>query len=88
MGIVIWIVVGLLAGLIARALFPGPQAMGIIATILLGLVGSFVGGLVGMVVWHHDIAQFTPGGLLLSALGAIVVLLIWGAASRRRPVRP
>ncbi|MHB8873961.1 MAG: GlsB/YeaQ/YmgE family stress response membrane protein [Myxococcaceae bacterium] len=92
MSIIAWIVIGLLAGLIARALVPGPQPMGFIATTLLGIVGSVVGGLVGAAIWQRNAGEFSPGGLVLSILGAIAVLLIWGAVTRRgatrRPVRP
>ncbi|MGZ4603007.1 MAG: GlsB/YeaQ/YmgE family stress response membrane protein, partial [Kineosporiaceae bacterium] len=52
--IISMIVVGLIAGFIARAIVPGPDPMGIWATILLGIVGSFIGGFLGYVLFHHD----------------------------------
>lgn len=85
MGIIAFIVVGLIAGLIARAILPGRQNMGLLATTLLGIVGSFVGGLVGS-LFRRDGRLFDlhPSGILMSVLGAIVVLLLVGAAGRRR----
>ena len=83
--IIAFIVIGLIAGLLARALVPGKQRMGLLATTLLGIVGSLAGGFIGTLLWHRNSGQFTPGGLILSVLGAIVALLILGAV--RRPAR-
>jgi uncharacterized membrane protein YeaQ/YmgE (transglycosylase-associated protein family) len=79
------IIVGLVAGFIARALVPGPDPMGVGGTILLGVVGSFVGGFLGYVLFHKDASQgaLQPSGIIGSILGAIVVLLLWRAFSRR-----
>ncbi len=87
MGIIAFIVIGLLAGLIARALLPGNQSMGLLATTLLGIVGSFVGGLIGS-LFRRDgrLFDLTPSGLLMSVLGAVVVLLLVGFAGKRRRV--
>ncbi|HEY1917470.1 MAG TPA: GlsB/YeaQ/YmgE family stress response membrane protein [Streptosporangiaceae bacterium] len=76
--IVLLIVVGLIAGLIARLLVPGRDSMGIIGTIVLGIVGSFVGGFIWDIVEFHRFApsQFHLVGIIGSILGAIVVLLI------------
>jgi uncharacterized membrane protein YeaQ/YmgE (transglycosylase-associated protein family) len=84
-GLIAFIVVGLIAGLIARAILPGRQNMGLLATTLLGIVGSFVGGLIGS-LFRRDGRLFDlhPSGILMSVLGAIVVLLLVGAAGRRR----
>ena len=86
MSIIVWIIVGLIAGLIARGLMPGPQPMGIVLTTVLGLVGSIVGGLIGTVLWHRNAGNFTPGGLILSIVGALLVLFLFGLI-RRRPAR-
>ncbi|WNZ63393.1 GlsB/YeaQ/YmgE family stress response membrane protein [Myxococcus sp. MxC21-1] len=85
MGIIAFIVIGLIAGLIARAILPGKQSMGLIATTLLGMVGSLVGGLVGS-LFHRDgrLFDLRPSGIIMSVIGAIVVLLLVGAAGRRR----
>lgn len=86
MGILAFIVIGLLAGLIARAILPGNQSMGLLATTLLGIVGSFVGGLIGSLFRGGRMFDLHPSGLLMSVLGAIVVLLLVGFAGKRRRV--
>jgi uncharacterized membrane protein YeaQ/YmgE (transglycosylase-associated protein family) len=85
MGIFAFIIIGLIAGLIARAILPGRQSMGLIATTLLGMVGSLVGGLIGS-LFARDGRLFDvhPTGILMSVIGSIVVLLLVGAAGRRR----
>jgi uncharacterized membrane protein YeaQ/YmgE (transglycosylase-associated protein family) len=77
--IVVMALVGLVAGFVARAVVPGRQSMGIGATILLGVVGSFVGGFLGYVLFHHDAGQgaLQPSGIIGSIIGAILVLLVW-----------
>jgi len=87
MGILTMIIIGLVAGLIARAIVPGRQSMGILATILLGIVGSFVGGLLGSLFSSDgNLMDLRPSGLLWSIIGAIVVLLLVGLAGRRRAI--
>ena len=85
MGIIAFIVIGLIAGLIARAILPGRQSMGLLATTLLGMVGSLLGGLIGS-LFQRDGRLFDihPSGIIMSVIGAIVVLLLVGAAGRRR----
>ena len=85
MHVILWVVIGFLAGLIARAIVPGKQAMGIVATTALGIAGSLVGGLVGRTLAGGG-SGFTPSGIIGSILGAIVLLLILGAVQRRRHV--
>ena len=87
MGIIAFIIIGLLAGLIARAILPGNQSMGLVATTLLGMVGSLVGGLVGSLFTRDGrFFDLHPTGLLMSILGAIVVLFLLGFAGRGRRV--
>ena len=87
MGIITMIVIGLIAGLIARAIVPGLQSMGVLATMLLGIVGSFVGGLLGSLFSSNgSLVDLRPSGLLWSIIGAIVVLLLVGFAGRRRAI--
>jgi uncharacterized membrane protein YeaQ/YmgE (transglycosylase-associated protein family) len=76
--IVILIVVGLIAGLLARLLVPGRDPIGILGTILLGIVGSFVGGFIWNLIDYHRFAphKFHPAGIIGSILGAIVVLIV------------
>ncbi|MCP3058350.1 GlsB/YeaQ/YmgE family stress response membrane protein [Myxococcus sp. K38C18041901] len=85
MGIIAFLVIGLLAGLLARALMPGNQSMGLVATTLLGIVGSFVGGFVGS-LFRSDgrVFDLHPSGLLFSVLGSLLVLFLVGLAGRRR----
>jgi uncharacterized membrane protein YeaQ/YmgE (transglycosylase-associated protein family) len=85
MGIIAFIIIGLIAGLIARAILPGRQGMGLLATTLLGMAGSLVGGLIGsLFVRDGRLFDLHPSGLIMSVIGAIVVLLLVGAAGRRR----
>ena len=82
------LLIGLIAGFIARALVPGPDPMGIGGTILLGIVGSFVGGFLGYLIFGHDIEDgaVQTSGIIGSIVGAVIVLLIYRAATRRRMV--
>ncbi|MCK9896432.1 GlsB/YeaQ/YmgE family stress response membrane protein [Frankia sp. AgB32] len=86
--IISFIILGLVAGAVARLLVPGRDPMGIPATIGLGLVGSFIGGFLGYVLFGHDLSEgaFQPSGLIGSIIGAIVALLVYRAVTNRRPV--
>jgi uncharacterized membrane protein YeaQ/YmgE (transglycosylase-associated protein family) len=86
MGFIWWLIIGLIAGALARLIMPGRDPMGIIATILLGIVGSVIGGLVSMAIWRTNNNGFQPAGLLLSILGAIIVLWIWRMIRSRSTV--
>ncbi|WP_426749238.1 GlsB/YeaQ/YmgE family stress response membrane protein [Myxococcus sp. Y35] len=87
MGIIAFLVIGLLAGLIARALMPGNQSMGLIATTLLGIAGSFVGGFISSLFRSDgNVFDLHPTGLLFSVLGALLVLFLVGLAGRSRRV--
>lgn len=77
------IIVGLIAGFLARAIVPGRDAMSIPATILLGIVGSFVGGFLANALFEPgDQEGFGPAGIIGSILGAVVVLLVVRMVSR------
>jgi len=75
---ILWsLVVGFIVGLIARAVVPGLDTMGIIATTLVGIVGSIIGGLIGQVISKPATgSKFHPAGFIMSIVGAIVLLLI------------
>jgi uncharacterized membrane protein YeaQ/YmgE (transglycosylase-associated protein family) len=83
-----WLIIGLIAGALARLIMPGRDPMGIIATILLGIVGSVLGGLVSWAIWGANRADagFQPAGLILSILGAIIVLWIYRMVRSRSTV--
>ena len=77
---IIWyIIVGFVVGLLARAVMPGVQHLGLILTTLLGIGGSIVGGLIGRLFSKPAPgSSFHPAGLILSIIGAIILLFIWG----------
>jgi len=86
-----WIITGLVVGLIARALIPGRQSLGLIMTIVLGVVGAFVGGLVSSLIWptwanDPDVSRMWPGWLM-SIAGAVIVLGGYVAMTQRRVSR-
>ncbi|MGE0879350.1 MAG: GlsB/YeaQ/YmgE family stress response membrane protein [Acidimicrobiia bacterium] len=83
------IVIGFLAGLLARAIVPGPDPMGIGGTILLGIVGSFVGGFLGYLIFGRDIndGAVQASGIIGSVIGAVIVLLIYRASTGRHGSR-
>jgi uncharacterized membrane protein YeaQ/YmgE (transglycosylase-associated protein family) len=85
MGIIVFLIVGLIAGFIARALVPGPDPMGWLGTMILGIVGSFVGGTLAALVFGGTL-DLSASGLVGSIIGAIIVLLIWRAMGGRRGV--
>jgi uncharacterized membrane protein YeaQ/YmgE (transglycosylase-associated protein family) len=86
--IIILLIVGLIAGGIARLLVPGRDPMGLPGTIGLGVVGSFVGGFLQSLIFLHTLSLgFHPAGILGSIIGSIIVLLItriFGKGRRRR----
>ena len=87
--IVTIIVVGLIAGALARLLVPGKQNLSIPMTIILGIVGSFLGGFLGYLLFGKDAAQgfLQPSGIIGSIIGAVIVLVIWINVSGRKSVR-
>ncbi len=84
--IIALIVIGLIAGFIARALVPGDDSMSIGATILLGIVGSFVGGFLGALLFGKDADEnlLAPAGLIGSVIGAVIALLVYNATAGKR----
>jgi uncharacterized membrane protein YeaQ/YmgE (transglycosylase-associated protein family) len=87
MNILAWIVLGLVAGAIAKAIYPGHQGGGILGTILLGIIGAFVGGSLGVFFSTGSFALAAPTlsltGILVAVLGAIVAIFLWNAFTRR-----
>jgi uncharacterized membrane protein YeaQ/YmgE (transglycosylase-associated protein family) len=77
-GILGWIVLGLIAGAIAKAIMPGRDPGGIIITMLLGIVGAIIGGFVGRALFNSDINSFfSLSTWLLAILGSLIVLGIY-----------
>jgi uncharacterized membrane protein YeaQ/YmgE (transglycosylase-associated protein family) len=85
MSILIWLVFGLIVGAIAKLLMPGRDPGGFIVTILIGIVGSFIGGGISYLIWGARDA-FHPAGWILSILGAIILLFIYRQFARRSVV--
>jgi len=74
----IWfLIVGFVAGLLARAIVPGRDTMGIMQTIVLGIVGSFIGGVIAVLFTSREFGEYSTSGLIGSIIGAIVALLIY-----------
>ena len=84
MSILMFILFGLIVGFLARAIMPGRQSMGFVATALVGIAGSFVGGIVGNLISGGPMLQLHTAGFIGSILGALAVLAIMGWAGRRR----
>lgn len=76
MGLCGWLVFGLIAGAVARFLMPGEQRMGLLATSLLGIGGSFVGGVIWAVLFGYNWRVLQPSGFIGAVIGALVLLLI------------
>jgi uncharacterized membrane protein YeaQ/YmgE (transglycosylase-associated protein family) len=81
-----WLIIGVLAGGLARLLMPGRQPMGLLLTMILGLIGSLVGGFISSLLFGYDPADpgFHASGLIMSTIGAIIVLGIYIKSSRTR----
>jgi uncharacterized membrane protein YeaQ/YmgE (transglycosylase-associated protein family) len=85
-GLILYLIVfGAIAGYVARLLVPGPDPMGFLGTLLLGIVGSFVGGAIGYWLFEEDAGEgaLQASGIIGSIVGAVVVLLVYRAISRR-----
>ena len=87
--IISMIIVGAIAGFIARALVPGDDSMSIPKTILLGIVGSFIGGFLGKLIFGKDSSDgfFQPSGIIGAIIGAIIALLVYNAVTRNSRAR-
>ena len=86
MSIIAWIVLGLLAGMIAKAIMPGGDRLGLILTTVLGVVGALLGGFLAKALGLGDpIDEFFDLSTWIAAVvGAVVILFLWSAISRRR----
>ncbi|KWR72371.1 hypothetical protein RN04_05895 [Arthrobacter sp. W1] len=85
MGFIGWIVLGLIAGAIAKAILPGKQGGGWIATLVLGVVGALLGGWIGGAVFGNgDLSFFSLWSWILAIGGSLIVLVIWGFITKKR----
>lgn len=81
MSILIWIVVGLIIGAVAKAIYPGYQGGGFLSTMILGLVGSFIGGTLATLISTGKLAltttDFSIPGIIFAVVGALIAIFIW-----------
>ena len=87
LGLILYlIVVGLIAGFIARLIVPGRDPMSVGATLVLGIIGAFVGGFLGYVLFGHDLDEgaLQASGIIGSIIGAVIALLVYRAVNRGR----
>jgi uncharacterized membrane protein YeaQ/YmgE (transglycosylase-associated protein family) len=79
------VIVGLIGGFVARALVPGRDSMTVGGTLLLGIIGSFVGGFIGYALFGHDAGDgaFQASGIIGSILGSVIALIVYRAANGR-----
>jgi uncharacterized membrane protein YeaQ/YmgE (transglycosylase-associated protein family) len=89
MGIIAWIILGLLAGLIARAILPGNDEIGIVGTLLIGVVGAVIGGFIAELIGFEGLGSFFEIRTWIIAIaGALLLLLGVRAATNRSPTTP
>ena len=79
--LVIFVLIGLFAGAAARLFYPGRQPLRILGTLVLGIAGSLVGGLSSWAIWQAVDGDIHYGALLMSAVGAVVGLVLWAVAA-------
>lgn len=87
MNIIAWVILGLIAGAIAKAIYPGDQGGGILGTIILGIIGAFVGGSLFSILNTGTLAlgsaSLSIPGIFVAVLGAIIAIFLWGLFTRR-----
>lgn len=83
--IIALVVIGIIAGYLARLLVPGPDPMSFLQTVLLGIVGSFVGGFLGYALFGEDLSEggIQTSGIIGSLIGAVIALIIYNMVGRR-----
>lgn len=82
--IIAMVIVGVIAGYLGRFLVPGPDPMSFVGTVVLGIIGSFVGGFLGYALFGKDLDEgaLQPAGIIGSVIGAVIVLLLYNAVGR------
>jgi uncharacterized membrane protein YeaQ/YmgE (transglycosylase-associated protein family) len=86
MGVIAWIVLGLIAGAIAKAIMPGRDPGGILVTMLIGIVGAFLGGFLGSMITGTGLTGFSIWSIVLAVVGALLLLWIYRMTTRRRTI--
>jgi uncharacterized membrane protein YeaQ/YmgE (transglycosylase-associated protein family) len=84
MGILSWILLGLIAGAIAKAIRPGRDPQGCFVTIIIGIVGAVIGGWIATMLGWGRVDGFNLYSILIATGGAVLALFIWAALTRRR----
>jgi uncharacterized membrane protein YeaQ/YmgE (transglycosylase-associated protein family) len=84
MGVIAWIVLGLIAGAIAKAIMPGKDPGGIVITAVIGIVGALVGGYIGNLITGTGLTGFSLWSIILAIAGSLILLWIYRAATRAR----
>jgi uncharacterized membrane protein YeaQ/YmgE (transglycosylase-associated protein family) len=84
MGIISWIILGLIVGVIAKFLMPGKDPGGIFITIILGIAGAFIGGTVGSALGMGSVTGFDMRSLAISVGGAILLLIVYRAVKKKK----
>jgi uncharacterized membrane protein YeaQ/YmgE (transglycosylase-associated protein family) len=90
MNLLAWIVLGIVAGAIAKAIYPGTQGGGLLSTMILGIIGAFIGGSIMTFVQTGTLAlastTFSLPGLFVAIIGALVAIFLWGLVTRGNAV--
>ncbi|MBI3910187.1 MAG: GlsB/YeaQ/YmgE family stress response membrane protein [Armatimonadetes bacterium] len=84
MEILFWILVGLIAGWLAKAVVPGPEPSGFFWTLIIGIVGAFIGGLLYWALGYPPARGFNLGSIFMAFIGAVILLALWKAFTARR----
>ncbi len=82
MGIFSWILLGLIAGILAKFIMPGKDESGFVVTTLLGIAGAFIGGWIGSIVGLGTVGEFSLGSLTTAVVGALVLLFVYRAIKK------
>lgn len=86
MGILAWIILGLIAGAVAKWIVPGEGPGGVLGDIIIGIIGAFIGGWLYSLFGHVGVTGFNIGSIICAIVGAVVLLFIVRAVSGRRAV--
>ncbi|MEA5581156.1 GlsB/YeaQ/YmgE family stress response membrane protein [Nodularia harveyana UHCC-0300] len=90
MNIIAWAILGILAGAIGKAIYPGSQGGGILSTMILGIIGAFLGGSIFTLLQTGQIqltaATLSIPGLFVAVIGSIIAIYLWGLFTNRRSV--